>query len=135
MNDFANKLKKLRKDAKISQEELANVLGMGKSTISLYESGKRMPDYSVLMKISDYFNCSTDYLLGREDQYQDQDKLLEQKVANAVSDDLELLQFWLELSRREDLQLLFKQVRPLSPASIKKIIGVIKAIYEETEDN
>ena len=49
----------------------------------------------------------------------------EQKIKTAVEDDLELLEFWEELTKRDDLQLLFKQVRELPPKEIKKITSFL----------
>lgn len=60
-------LKKIRKLKNITIKELANALNLAESTISLYENGKREPDFNTLSKISDYFNVSIDYLLGKED--------------------------------------------------------------------
>ena len=64
---FPKRLKRLRTEKDVSQEELGNILNLSKSTISLYESGKREPDYNTLNKIAQYFNVSTDYLLGNSD--------------------------------------------------------------------
>lgn len=65
MNNFPKRLKELRTKKDISQEELGLIISLSKSTISLYESGKREPDYETLKKLADYFGCSTDYLLGK----------------------------------------------------------------------
>lgn len=62
---FSSTLKKLREDAGLSQEELANALGICKSTVGMYEQGKRMPKTdTVLKKIATYFGVSIDYLVG-----------------------------------------------------------------------
>lgn len=58
-------LEKLRKEAGMSQLELAEKLGVSQQTISKYEKGVREPDNATLVKLSEIFNCSTDYLLGR----------------------------------------------------------------------
>ena len=62
---FAKRLKELRKGKKISQIRLAEMLGVSQATITFWETGKRDPDVSMLMKIADIFGVSTDYLLGR----------------------------------------------------------------------
>lgn len=61
-----NKIKQLRLEKEILQKELADKLNLTQQTISLYESGKRSPDYETLKRIADYFNVSTDYLLNRD---------------------------------------------------------------------
>ncbi len=60
---FAEKLKALRKSQKLTQQELANRLGVAKSVVSYYESGNRYPSYDVLIKIAHIFHVTTDYLL------------------------------------------------------------------------
>ena len=61
------RLKKLRKQKKISQLKLAMDLGLNQNTVSRYENMEREADYSTLIKIADYFDVSVDYLLGRGD--------------------------------------------------------------------
>ena len=65
MVDFGDRLKELRKRSKLSQEQLAQQLGITKGMISSYETSMRMPSYQVLLKIALLFNVSTDYLLGK----------------------------------------------------------------------
>ena len=62
---FGANLKKLREDAHLSQEQLADVIGVSKSTIGMYEQGKRMPNTNTILKdIATYFGVSIDYLVG-----------------------------------------------------------------------
>lgn len=60
-------LKLLRKKKGISQIKLAMDLNLTQNTISQYENGKRNIDNQTLIMFADYFNVSTDYLLGRTD--------------------------------------------------------------------
>jgi transcriptional regulator with XRE-family HTH domain len=142
LSSFEKRLKSLRKDHGLTQLKLGEYLGLSESTISLYESGKREPDNETLSRIADYFSVSVDYLLGRSDSpnaptvtgtepspYEKENE----KIKAAIKDDPELYHFWCELSKREDLQLMFKQVRDLSPASIKKLVKIIKAIEDEED--
>ncbi len=62
---IGQKIKKLRNKKGLLQKELADKLNLSQQTISLYESEKREPDYATLKKIADFFDVSTDYLLGR----------------------------------------------------------------------
>lgn len=64
--DLGERLKLLRESCGILQKELANQLGLSQQTISLYESGKRQPDYETLKDIANYFDVTTDFLLGIE---------------------------------------------------------------------
>ena len=62
---FANILKTLRTERQLSQLELATRLGISKSAVSMYEQGRREPDFDILNKIADIFQVDVDYLLGR----------------------------------------------------------------------
>ena len=64
MHDFYLKLRMLRKEKKITQQQLADRLGITKAMISAYENGIRLPAYDILIKIAAIFNVSTDFLLG-----------------------------------------------------------------------
>lgn len=65
MATFKDRLKELRQSKNMTLEELANEIGTTKSTISRYENGMRQPKQDILEAIADFFNVSTDYLLGR----------------------------------------------------------------------
>lgn len=67
MNCFSERLKKLRESSNLTQLQLAEILNIGRASISNYELGIRMPDIDVLLKIANYFGVSTDYLTGRSD--------------------------------------------------------------------
>lgn len=58
-------LKKLRKENKKTQTQMATYLGITQSAYAMYESGDRTPPADMLNKLADYFDVSVDYLLGR----------------------------------------------------------------------
>lgn len=60
------RIKETRKALKITAKQLATMVNVAESTMSLYENGKREPDYETLKKIADCLNVSIDYLLGKE---------------------------------------------------------------------
>lgn len=60
------RLRELRKDNNMSQDELGKLVGVTKVSISGYENGTRVPSMDVLNKILDIFHISADYLMGRE---------------------------------------------------------------------
>ena len=62
------RLKKLRKERKISQLKLSFDLNINQNTVSRYENLEREADYETLIKFADYFGVSLDYLLGRTDE-------------------------------------------------------------------
>ncbi len=61
-------LKELRTEKGLTQGELAKCLGISQDSISLWEKGKRVPDTQYVIQFADFFNVSTDYLLGRTDE-------------------------------------------------------------------
>lgn len=65
MSIFSNNLKALRAQKEMSQQELANSMGISKSALNMYERGERQPNFETLEIIADYFNVSLDFLLGK----------------------------------------------------------------------
>ena len=65
---FADRLSELIFDKKKSVREVAKDTSVGKSTVYEYLSGQKMPTLRNLIKLADYFSCSTDYLLGLEEE-------------------------------------------------------------------
>ncbi len=68
MEFFARRLKELRKSRKKTQREMAEYLRIGLRAYQYYESAEHYPDVPGLIALADYFEVSTDYLLGRSDQ-------------------------------------------------------------------
>ena len=60
-----NRIKQLRNELNITQQELADKINCAKCTIAMYENGKRKPSIKVLFKLSKIFDCSIDYILGK----------------------------------------------------------------------
>ncbi len=58
------RLKELREDSDITQEELAKYLHIKQNTYSQYENGQRQIPISILISLAKYYNTSTDYILG-----------------------------------------------------------------------
>ena len=56
-----------RKKKNMTQQELADKLDGAKSTVAMYEKGDRKPSMEVLLKLSEIFDCSIDYILGKSD--------------------------------------------------------------------
>lgn len=65
MSSFADNLKELRLKSNARQIDIAEYLGVRPRTIRFYESGEREPNITNIVKLADYFNVSTDYILGR----------------------------------------------------------------------
>ena len=65
MATFAENITALRKKQNKKRQEVADDLGISRSSLEYYEKNKRKPDIEVLTKIADYYGVSADYLLGR----------------------------------------------------------------------
>lgn len=60
-NDIGNKLQTLRKGRKLSQQELADKMGVSRATISNYEVGRRAPHLSELKRFAEFYGVGLDY--------------------------------------------------------------------------
>ena len=65
---LGTKIKELRTAHGLNQVEFAGKLSVAKQTVSNWENNNIQPSIDMLTKIADFFNISTDYLLGREDK-------------------------------------------------------------------
>lgn len=72
--NFSDRIKLLRKELNLTQEELANKINKTRSTIAGYETERKQPDYETLKVIADFFDVSIDYLLGRTDSRRSETK-------------------------------------------------------------
>lgn len=64
MNQFTKRLKELREERKLSQNDLARELKISTACISRWEKGLRVPNIESIMLLCKYFDCSADYLIG-----------------------------------------------------------------------
>lgn len=90
-------LKELRRTKKITQDKLADILRVSRSTISMWEIDASEPDTETVRRIADFFDVSTDYLLGRTDDPNPQplvipDELKDVRVAFHKGDTEDLTQ-------------------------------------------
>lgn len=96
---FSDSLKTLREEHHLSQRQLADALGAAYSTIGMYESGQREPNYETLEIIADYFNVDMNYLLGKSNVKNSYiSELTEIPMDNIVFDDYFPLHYWSGLS-------------------------------------
>lgn len=115
MQKFSGNLKKFRKQKKLTQEELANRIGVIRATYWAYEKGSIMPPYEKLEQLADIFGITIDELMGRETDKSD------------ISDDLSKLIRKLEKENQVyDGELLNDQTRELLIASLENSIKLLK---------
>ena len=86
-----NRIKKLRLERGETLEKLAKYLNVTIQTISNYENEKRDITPEVIIKLAEYFNVSTDYLLGKTDKKNNTDKDVEAEIMWALSGRYEAL--------------------------------------------
>ena len=68
MINFAERLKTIRKENGMTQMQLSEKSGLSQSNINTWERGRSLPLPDGLIALADCFNCSIDYLLGRESE-------------------------------------------------------------------
>ncbi|MCL1965346.1 MAG: helix-turn-helix domain-containing protein [Firmicutes bacterium] len=64
---FGNRLLELRSNKNVSQQSLADCLGIGRTAVSMMESGKRVPSIEIAYSLAAYFGVSLGYLVGQSD--------------------------------------------------------------------
>ena len=109
------RIREIRKRCGLTQKELAEGIGSSESAISQYENGKRQPDYETLLKISDYFGVSVDYLLGTED------------ISHSSSDP-GLDAILEQLKNRNEMRMLFDLASNASTEDVLQAVRIIEAI-------
>ena len=102
---FSETSKALRKEKGLSQVQLAEALKVSKACISMIEIGKNEPTANTLLKYADFFQCTTDYLLGREDAFGNV-VVPTEKPAPLPQDEQELLQIYQSVSPAHRSQVL-----------------------------
>lgn len=64
--EFPRRLQKLRERRRMSRRALSECCGLSYNVIGMYERGEKDPSITALIEIADFFEVSTDYLLGRQ---------------------------------------------------------------------
>lgn len=111
---FSYRLKQLRENTGITQDDLAKLLNLTQSTIAYYESGRKMPTLENTILIAKIFNTSLDYLVGisnyRETEYLKEDMetycptLLLNDINTLSADSLRDLKYFIAFLKFRDLQ-------------------------------
>lgn len=89
--NFSERIKKLRIKNKYTQEQLAEKVGVTPTGVSYWESGKSIPNFDTLKKLSEIFNVSIDYLTGNEAEKNNNKDILFRKIDKVDENQKELL--------------------------------------------
>jgi transcriptional regulator with XRE-family HTH domain len=79
-----NKLKELRTERGKIQREIAEYLGIDRTTYGKYETGASEPDFETTLKIAEYFDVSVDYLLGRTEEKKPSAEVIDEELDKNV---------------------------------------------------
>lgn len=85
MSEFSNRFRQLKEESNLTLKELSEALDITSPNLSYYMKG-REPSYDILIRIADYFNVTTDWLIGRTDARNKENistvEMIEQKLSN-----------------------------------------------------
>ena len=114
MSKFSETLSALRRQAGLTQAELAERLGISKSAVSMYERGRREPELELLQAMADVFQVSVSALLGREE--------------TAVNADPELTEYLSVLRDRPEMRMLFSLTKDAKKEDVETAVRLIEAL-------
>lgn len=96
--EFKDIVRQLRKERGMTQQELADMIGLTKVTISQYETGKRKPSFEMIEALADVFHVDMNYLLGFTDKIQkpagDETDPAVNKYLGVTLVEIELVEAW-----------------------------------------
>lgn len=107
---FAQRIAAIRKEKKLSQEKLGELMNMSQRSVAAWEGGERTPSFPVLIELAEKLDVSVDYLIGRTD---------ERKIKEpAITDD--------ELRMNT-----YNRIRSLPEPILEKVLDLIDAIQQD----
>lgn len=119
MSDFNIRLNTMRRSRGMSQQALADALGVSRSAVSMWELGSREPDYETLEAIADIFNVPMSALINGDEPEQD----------------AELWELRETLRRRPEMRTLFSLSKNATTGEVKQTISIIEALRKVNEEN
>lgn len=126
---FGSRLRELRKIKGLTMKELGKKFSLAESTISGYENGNRRPDLEMIDAFADFFNVSSDYLLGRSDNP------IPSELLNPTSKDEKDIAKRMEeirkdLSKQDGLSF---HGEPLSDEAIESLMEAMEHVVRQTQ--
>lgn len=83
---FAERIKKLRIEKKMTQQELGSKFGLTSTGVSYWESGKAIPNMEMMNKLSDFFGVTIDYLIGKNELDENDEGMILFRKAEKVNE-------------------------------------------------
>ncbi len=123
---LGDRLRAIRKEHGLTQQNIADVLGVDRTTYTVYEGGSITPSPATLVKLSQIYNVTVGYLIGVEENHPELRKIPDEKQEKKLlsSDPISLL-------KKEEKELLL-YFRVLSDAEKHKIIDEMKALAQRS---
>ena len=106
------RLKELRTAQKLTQQQMADYLGVDRTTYVKYETDKSEPTFDTLQKLADYFGVTVDFLMGRD--------TIEKPAATME-----------ELKNREDMRMLFSLAKGATKEDVMQAVKIIEALRDK----
>ncbi len=126
MTTFKDRLKKLRTAKGLSQRALADQIHISSSSIGMYESGQRQPDFETLETIADYFNVDIDFLLGRKDTTMRYVEVRPDGQPSEYYQDATVRKISEAMRTNPDARIIFDAVSDMEPEDIRAIANLVK---------
>lgn len=126
---ISERLREIRKEHKLTQQNIADVLGVDRTTYTVYELGTTTPSPATLVKLSQIYNVTVGYLIGVEENRPELRKNSENilSAASLNSDPISLL--------KKDEKELLLYFRVLAPEEKKKVTKELKELAQKAGDN
>ena len=123
---LGDRLRAIRKEYGLTQQNIADVLGVDRTTYTVYEGGSITPSPATLVKLSQIYNVTVGYLIGVEENHPELRKIPDEKQEKKLlsSDPISLL-------KKEEKELLL-YFRVLSDAEKHKIIDEMKTLAQRS---
>lgn len=118
MSKLGNIIRSLRLREGLSQEELAKILKIGRSSVGMYEQGTREPNIEILEKFADFFNVDMNYLTGMVVREDSEEYYL----------DLKSRQIAQEIFENKELRALFDASRNASPEDLEIVKNLLLSL-------
>lgn len=133
---FSERLRQLREEKGLTQQELAEKLNIGRASISNYELGTRTPDIEVLNKLADFFGVTTDYLIGRSEYKTFEEENMIKAYAKNEIIDMNLKEILLNITNQflklYDNDILFYATAYID--ILEELINFVKNLHSKQEE-